>query len=192
MYIDNFYIALLHYPVYNRKGDVVTTAVANVDIHDISRAAKTFGARHFYIVTPVLEQHRLVEKILEHWLRGFGADFNPSRKAAFQIIRLKKNLEEVQDDIASLSGARPKVIATGANLPQDERLRSPGSLKREILDSAGSFLFLFGTGWGLADEVIGMADYLLTPIRGPFEYNHLSVRSAVSIILDRLWRENFE
>jgi len=30
------------------------------------------------------------------------------------------------------------------------------------------------------------ADAALEPIVGPTEYNHLSVRSAVSIILDRL------
>jgi hypothetical protein len=29
-------------------------------------------------------------------------------------------------------------------------------------------------------------DYILEPVYGPGEYNHLSVRSAVAIILDRL------
>ena len=45
---------------------------------------------------------------------------------------------------------------------------------------------LFGTGYGLVDEIMAEADYTLEPIVGPTDYNHLSVRSAASIILDRL------
>ena len=48
-------------------------------------------------------------------------------------------------------------------------------------------------GWGLAEEALAWADYQLEPIRAeaPSEhaYNHLSVRSAVAIILDRLLGE---
>lgn len=47
------YIALLHYPVINKEGKVVTTAIANMDIHDIARTAKTFGVKRFYVINPV-------------------------------------------------------------------------------------------------------------------------------------------
>jgi hypothetical protein len=47
-------------------------------------------------------------------------------------------------------------------------------------------LLLFGTGWGLADEVLEAADALLPPLAGPSGYNHLSVRAAAAIVLDRL------
>jgi len=47
------YIALLHYPVYNKEGKVVTTAIANMDIHDIARLAKTYGLRGFYVINPI-------------------------------------------------------------------------------------------------------------------------------------------
>ena len=49
-------------------------------------------------------------------------------------------------------------------------------------------LVVFGTGWGLAPEVIRSADAILEPIRASIEtrYNHLSVRSACAITLDRL------
>ncbi len=33
------------------------------------------------------------------------------------------------------------------------------------------------------------ADFFLEPIKGPSDYNHLSVRSAVAIVLDRLLGE---
>lgn len=160
-----------------------------MDIHDISRAARTYGVRLYYIVTPIAEQQELVQKIIDHWLVGYGADFNPSRKEAFEIIRLRSTLEDVQKDIALLSGSRPKLVATGAGLSDRLRLHSPGELRREIIGGQDPFLVLFGTGSGLTDEMIEKADYRLTPIEGPSDYNHLSVRSAVSIILDRLWGE---
>ena len=47
-------------------------------------------------------------------------------------------------------------------------------------------LMLFGTGWGLSKEVLDIADHRLAPIQGASAYNHLSVRSAAAIILDRL------
>lgn len=49
-------------------------------------------------------------------------------------------------------------------------------------------LLLFGTGWGLAPEVIDMANFKLGPIVGRSEdgFNHLSVRSAVAIYLSQV------
>ena len=45
---------------------------------------------------------------------------------------------------------------------------------------------LFGTGWGLEKSILTEADYVLDPIEGVGEYNHLPVRAAIAIILDRL------
>ena len=47
-------------------------------------------------------------------------------------------------------------------------------------------LILFGTGWGMAPEIFDNVDAVLPPVGGGRSYNHLSVRSAVSIVLDRL------
>jgi hypothetical protein len=47
-------------------------------------------------------------------------------------------------------------------------------------------LLVFGTAWGLAEAFISEADYILEPITGSPDYNHLSVRTAAGIILDRL------
>jgi hypothetical protein len=58
-------------------------------------------------------------------------------------------------------------------------------LRRLLEDRGTPFLILFGTGWGLTQEVKDSSDYVLVPIEGK-GYNHLSVRSAVAIILDRL------
>ena len=69
----NLSIALMHYPVYDKNHQVVATAVTNLDIHDIARAARTFGLPRYYIVTPVAEQRGWLEHIREHWLDGWGA-----------------------------------------------------------------------------------------------------------------------
>jgi hypothetical protein len=181
---ENFYIALLQYPVYNKNGDVVTTAIANMDVHDISRAARTYGVERFYIVTPIAPQRELVEKILRHWQKGYGSSYNPSRREAFQVACVKSSLEEAIEDIAGAKGVNPQLVATGAALSGE--LLTFKALKVKIRESSDPYLLLFGTGWGIAEEVLRKADYFLEPIKGAADYNHLSVRSAVSVVLDRL------
>ena len=46
-------------------------------------------------------------------------------------------------------------------------------------------LFIFGTGRGLTQERLMASDFLLKPVKSFSDYNHLSVRSAVAIVLDR-------
>ncbi|MBP1726316.1 MAG: hypothetical protein H6Q51_1614, partial [Deltaproteobacteria bacterium] len=57
------YVALLHYPVYNRNGHVVCSAITNLDIHDIARAARTYGVSGFYVITPLEEQQLLLDRL---------------------------------------------------------------------------------------------------------------------------------
>ena len=47
-------------------------------------------------------------------------------------------------------------------------------------------MILLGTGWGLADAVFARSDLVLEPIPGRDDYNHLSVRAASAIMLDRI------
>jgi hypothetical protein len=51
----------------------------------------------------------------------------------------------------------------------------------------GPVLILLGTGWGLADHLIPSVSRLLAPIEGASDWNHLSVRTAGAILLDRLF-----
>jgi len=162
----------------------VTTSVANMDIHDIARAARTYGVKRFYIVTPLAAQRKLAEQIMRHWQTGYGSQYNPSRKEAFDVTSLCENLDDVKGDIESLSGNAARVVATGARL-QGRRISYAG-LRNHLSGNSGAWLLIFGTGSGLADEILKKADYLLEPIKGPEEYNHLSVRSAIAITLDRL------
>jgi hypothetical protein len=178
------YIALLHYPVCNKKGKVVTTAIANMDIHDIARAAKTYGVTNFYVINPIDAQQELARKIMGHWQEGFGATYNPSRKEAFDLVRIKSCLDEVIADIATQSGHKPQTIVTGANLQHG--LLTFLELKVMLKSNCLPYLLIFGTGSGLTSELVKSADYRLEPIKGEGHYNHLAVRSAIAIILDRL------
>jgi len=180
-----FSVALIHYPVYNKHREVVTTAVTNLDIHDIARSTRTFGADRYYIVTPVEEQQKLAEKVTSHWQSGWGAGYNPKRKAALDIVSVVPALESALKDMAARLGHTPKVVVTGASARSNSL--SSAELSELMLSADQGFLFLFGTGWGMTEEVFAAADYVLEPIHGAGEYNHLSVRSAVSIYMDRLF-----
>ncbi|HUN55124.1 MAG TPA: RNA methyltransferase [Smithella sp.] len=178
------YIVLLHYPVYNKEGRIVTTSIVNMDIHDIARLAKTYAAKAFYIVNPIPEQQNLAREITGHWREGYGANYNKFRQAAFELVRIKESLQSVLDDIAGETGLAPKTVVTGAQISGD--LLEFAKLKEMLKDNNLPYLLIFGTGSGVADEVISMADYKLEPIKGRDNYNHLAVRSAVAIVLDRI------
>ncbi len=179
----NIYVGLVHYPVYDRKGNIVATAVTTVDIHDIARSAKTFDVKGFYVITPLESQNQLVQKLLRHWVEGRGATYNPTRQAALSLVKVEESMERAIGDISRHWNSEVKVVATGARLHRENI--GYYQLREILLEAAQPFLLLFGTGWGLTEEVIRNSDYILAPIEGS-HYNHLSVRSAAAIILDRL------
>ena len=64
---------------------------------------------------------------------------------------------------------------------------------RKLIEEGRVVLLLFGTAWGLHDELLETVDYVLAPVTGRNGYNHLSVRTAAAIIMDRLvGRETME
>jgi hypothetical protein len=179
----DIHLALIHYPVFNKVGETVTSSVTTLDVHDISRAAKTYAVDSFYVVTPLKTQRELVERLIGHWMTGYGAEYNPTRKEALLTTRVGNNLKETIKDIAKRCGQTPTTVATGARqFPQSIGF----SQLRGELECGGSFLLMFGTGWGLDNSILQGADYVLDPIDGVGGYNHLPVRSAIAIILDRL------
>jgi tRNA (guanine37-N1)-methyltransferase len=178
------FLALLHHPVYDKNKQVVTTAVTNMDIHDIARSSRTYGVKGFYVVTPVKALQKLALKIIEHWEQGYGSQYNATRKEALSLARIRDALDDVLIDIERETGDKPLIIATSARA--GEARISFAALKDMLLRKAHPFLILLGTGWGLTDSVFAQANYVLEPIAGTADYNHLSVRSATAIILDRL------
>jgi hypothetical protein len=180
-------VALIHHPVINKQGDCIASAVTNLDLHDIARVVKTYGGKKFYVTTPLTDQQTLVERIVSHWTSGVGGERHPKRKQALELIQVSDSLELVREDIGRLEGVFPKTVVTSAK-------HRSGSLSfhelRTILEENAPILLVFGTAWGLSEEIMKQADYTLVPIIGQSDYNHLSVRCAAAIVLDRLLGSN--
>lgn len=189
-YLDNskhnsdlkLYLGLFHYPMRDKQKDVVATSVTNMDIHDISRSCKTFGVRKYFIVTPLKAQQEIVGRVINHWMHGYGSTYNSNRKEAFNDTIISDGLLDTMQQIEQIEGVRPKLAITTARTdkePVDASFIRYASTKEPIL-------LMFGTGWGFEAGVYDIVDYVVKPIYGAFEYNHLSVRSAVAIMLDRI------
>jgi hypothetical protein len=176
-------VALLHHPVLDRQGDIVTTAITNLDLHDIARSSYTYGVTPFFVSHPVQAQRELARRVREHWVNGSGARRIPDRKPPMTQLNIVESLDQ------AMAQLEPPV-ALWATSAKAEAGRLTYVRARELLAtrSAGSVLIALGTGWGLADEVFQRAEHILAPIESPREdgYNHLSVRAAAAIIFDRL------
>jgi len=178
------YAALLHHPVYDKNGQVVTTAVTNMDIHDIARSGCTYGLSGFFVVTPVKALQKLALKIVEHWESGYGSQYNTTRKEALALARICDTLDDAIIGIERETGEKPVIVATSARRAQN---RASFVALRDMLNKeTRPFLILFGTGWGLTETILLQSDYVLEAVEGRGDYNHLSVRSAAAVILDRL------
>ncbi|SNR86910.1 RNA methyltransferase [Desulfurobacterium atlanticum] len=178
------YVSLLHYPVYNKERRVVTTSLTTLDIHDIARSSRTYGIKGYYIVQPIENHLWLANKLLSFWQGGHGREYNPKRWEALKLVKAVPYFENVVSDIEKIEGKKPKVVVTTAK--KYENAVSFGQMRELINKEDSPYVICFGTGWGLTEDFVKRADYILEPICGPTDYNHLSVRSAASIILDRL------
>ncbi|MDX9731711.1 MAG: RNA methyltransferase [Bdellovibrionales bacterium] len=185
-------LGLVHYPIRDRHKRVVATNITNLDVHDIARACRVFGIDRYYVIHPMQDQRSFVYRMLDHWRLGEGARYNPMRKTALTMVEAAESLEAAIADWNQREGRedRPLVVSTHARALDGVPMVSYREMRAKIEASgAEDRLFLiFGTGFGLTDEFMRGCDLLLEPIRGtpPDDYRHLSVRSAVSIILDRL------
>lgn len=184
-------VVLLHYPVTNRAGEPVTTSVTNLDIHDIARSCRTYEVDHYYIVNPILEQTEMVERILSHWREPRSKEWHPDRFDALSRIQLVAYFNQVKEDLAK----RYPGVPIEVTLPDARPL--PGQLSyralREVWEKEGVpsvKIVVLGTGGGVAEPFYPEVNRFLAPIYGPLGvegYNHLSVRAAAAIILDRLF-----
>lgn len=183
--MGELYVALIHAPVYNKNMEQIATSITNLDLHDIARSSTTYGVRAYYVVHPGPAQQDLARRIMGFWREGYGAEYNPNRYEAFATVRLVSLLEEALEDIRrEQPGKKIFTVATDARLYPNTI--SYTDMRRKLEETDEVFLVLFGTGWGIIKEEMEKTDYILKPIYGHGEYNHLSVRSAAAIILDRL------
>ena len=180
------HLALVHHPVTDRTGAIVTTALTNFDIHDLARSSMTFGLAGYHIVTPITSQRDKATHIAQSWI---GDEQGEHRAAALRLVRTSESIEATLEALTLEHRCAPTVVATSArpeSFPAARRL-SPSDLLAEATIDPAPLLILLGTGRGLADHLITSISRVLTPIDGPTTWNHLSVRSAGAILLDRLF-----
>jgi len=173
-------IALVHYPVLDRRGDVVTSAVTNLDIHDLARLATSYNLSRYYLVTPAVEQQILTRRIVEHWQKGAGASYNPDRCQALDCLRVMNSLDEALVDWRIVAGPDARAVLTGARHHDGIDYPQASSLAAE-----SPVMLVFGTGHGLAPEIYTADRSCLKPVRAG-QYNHLSVRTAAAVVIDRI------
>lgn len=182
-------VILLHDQMVNKSGELVTTSITLIDIHDIARSSRTYGAKSLFVAHPSPRLRQLAETVQIHWNSGFGATYNPNRKDALELVDVVVNLDEAIHKIALRTGTNPTLIATSARTG-GVRTRFP-ELRDRIHSEPGPFALMLGTGWGMSEGLLSRAHLFLEPLDGPTDYNHLSVRSACAIMLDRLLAPSF-
>jgi len=181
-----FYVVLLHEGMLNKSGEVVTTSLTLIDIHDMARSGRTYGIKGLFIAHPSPTLHNLADVLHEHWSEGFGSTYNPDRKEAISIVRVVSTLDEALKQIKKNEGKPPRLVATSARHDSKKRI-SFSELKEEMEHGATPILLMLGTGWGMSPVLLDKVELILEPVLGPGDYNHLSVRSACAIMLDRLF-----
>jgi len=181
--VADLFIALIHHPVVDRRGKIVASAITSLDIHDLARSGRTYGVRAMFVAHPVKELRDFAMSIRDRWLEGYGRQFDSLRREALERVAVVNDLDEAIASIKAMCGVRPLLVHTSARTQGGV---SYAALREELDHDGPPYLIMFGTGFGLAPSVAERADRILAPILGVSDYNHLSVRAAASIVLDRL------
>ncbi len=182
--IPPHYVVLMHDQIKQADGRIGTTSVTSIDLHDTARSCATYGIKNFFVVTPLEDQQRVIDVFLSFWRSEEGKEYNLSRYKAVSRVLALKSLEEAIQTVRDQTGQEPLIIATCAK-KHSHTTKIDYKSQTTVWAHNRPVLFLFGTGQGLADAVVEKADYLLVPVNGLTDFNHLSVRSAMAIILDR-------
>lgn len=184
-YIPDHYAVIMHDQVMLPGGIVGTSSVTSLDIHDIGRSARTFGIKKYFIVTPLLDQQKIVKKLMEFWQTSVGIEYNKHRHEALNKIVLCSNLDEVIEFIKKENENLPILIATKAKADENLEKRITYFDQEKVFKQKKPIVFIFGTARGLSNDLLDKCDYIIEPIEGFSNFNHLSVRSAAAIIFDR-------
>jgi tRNA (guanine37-N1)-methyltransferase len=184
-FIPAHYVVLMHSQVKLPHDKEGTSSVTSIDIHDIARSAATYGIKKYYIVTPLHDQKRIINKLLSFWQTGEGIEYNIHRHEALARVCIVDNLDEALEDIEYNEKNKPVLLATGARLQDTSKQTITYYDQEKVWSEKRPVAFIFGTARGLGQSVISRCDFILEPVEGFPEFNHLSVRSAAAIIFDR-------
>jgi tRNA (guanine37-N1)-methyltransferase len=185
-YIPNHYVVLMHDEIVLKGGKVGTTSVTSIDIHDIARSSATYNLKNYFIVTPLIDQQKIVGTILDFWKdQQVGAEYNRDRHQALDSVVLKSSLQAVLDQIEQVEGKKPVIIGTSARFDQHQDKMISYHDQEKVWAHDRPVLLVLGTGHGMAPQLLEKCDYFLQPLQGFSDFNHLSVRSAAAIMFDK-------
>lgn len=182
-FIPNHYVALMHTEILVSKDKVGNNSITSLDIHDIARSSATYGIENYFVVTPLEDQQKILKNFLDFWKSKEGKEYNLSRFNAVEKVIAAINFDDVVSKIREKEGIDPLIITTSARPVGGKQIDFYSQSK--IFKLKRPVLIVFGTGHGLSESIIQKSDFVLCPINGMTDYNHLSVRSAAAIVLDR-------
>jgi hypothetical protein len=174
-------LVLLHHPVVDRTGAVITSTIDHFDVMDGSRLALTYGLDGFVVVNPEPSQRALMERLLRHGADEAGRE---RERGTFTRTSWAPDLATVVADIVARTGRAPLVVTTSAR--PDGADIDFATLRASMSDA--QVVLVLGKAWGLAPAAFAASDRRLVPIDAGTGFNHLSVRSAMAILVDRLCR----
>ncbi len=140
-----------------------------------------------FVVHPIASQRELAERVRDHWLVGSGSKRIPDRVEAMKLIRVVACFDDVRRAFSNEQGE----VETWTTSAQASGTTTSYEEARSNLQLSGPpVVLMFGTGWGLAPHLVEQASLRLEPIVAGTDtgFNHLSVRAACAISLDRLLR----
>ena len=142
--IPPHYAVLMHGQVLSGPDRVEgTTSVTSIDIHDIARSAKTFGIKQFFIVTPLKDQQKIVQKLLDFWQKGIGITYNPKRHDALKDVRIVSHFDDVIKIIEKQEKSDPLIMTTSARTSHYGRSIFFGD-QSVVWETKRPVLFVFG------------------------------------------------
>lgn len=147
----DLYVGLVHYPIYNKRMNVIAGAVTNFDIHDISRTCRTYNVQGYYIIHPLEVQKQIIDKILSYWQEGYGKVYNPDRADALSRVLWQPDIASAVQTIVERTGKQPYVVTTDARIYPNTV--SYSFMRKQLQEGDRPVLLLFGTGFGIEAEL---------------------------------------
>src|SRR5690606_25652085 len=95
------------------------------------------------------KQRAITEKLIHHWTDGYGSRYNPLRAEALRKVVIAAGV----DDMVAHCQGDPIIVGTSSKERPGKTI-SYHELRAIIDTETRPLLLLFGTGWGLASEMV--------------------------------------
>ncbi|TET06634.1 tRNA (guanosine(37)-N1)-methyltransferase TrmD [Candidatus Dependentiae bacterium] len=181
-YIPHHYCAFLQDQVLvdptEKKGVSLSTSTG---LYDLACLARMYGLKRCFLITPLPDQQQMVNRLFESW-QTKGREYD---KEVITVLTVVDQLDTVIDTIEKAEGSKPLIIAASTSAVEHAKIISFYD-QQDVWTHKRPILFIFDTdNKGFDEALLAKADFLLKPIKGFSDFTHISVRSVVSIVLDR-------